>query len=149
MVEDMRLQAVVLLDPIAEESWLSWVRRHDLMPTTEAECVRAVQAEEERQRQAEEHRWQQEDDRRVEVAARQRAALAVQHQAALSQSRRASRVASVRRPRVESVGEDVEMLSDAGPATQGEGSAVKKEKEESVLVHRDVALSVLFLLTIL
>jgi hypothetical protein len=58
-----------------------------------------------------------------------------------------------RRPRVESVGEDVEMLSDAGPARQGKGkgkgSAVKKEKEESVLVCRDAALSVLFLLTIL
>jgi hypothetical protein len=51
------------------------------------------------------------------------------------------------------VGEDVEMLSDAGPATQGKGkgkgSAVKEEEEEegTVLVRRDVALMFFFFLT--
>jgi hypothetical protein len=51
------------------------------------------------------------------------------------------------------VGEDVEMLSDAGPAMQGKGkgkaSVVKKEEAESVLVRHDVVLLTLLLLTIL
>jgi hypothetical protein len=138
----MRLQAVDLLDPTGEASWLSWARRYSLMPATESEHVRAVQAEEEHQRKAE--RKRQEEAKRAEEAARQRAVLAAQQQAMSSQTGRTSRQASGRRTRVESVGEDVEMLSDAGPATQGKGkgkgSAVKKEEAESVLVCRDVFL---------
>jgi hypothetical protein len=50
------------------------------------------------------------------------------------------------------VGEDVEMLSDAGPATQGKGkgkgSAVKEEeKEEGAVLVRCGAVFVFFLLT--
>jgi hypothetical protein len=153
MVENMWLQAVALLDPIAEESWLSWARRHNLMPEMEAEHMRAVQAEEEHQRRAE-HKWQ-EDARRVEEAARQRATLAAQQQATSSQTGWTSRVASGRRSRVESVGEDVEMRSDAGPATQGKGKGkgceLKEEAEErsAVLVRRNVTSLSLFLLTFL
>jgi hypothetical protein len=55
-VEKMQLQAVALLDPTREESWLSWAQRYNLMPETEAERVRAVQAEEEHQRRAERKR---------------------------------------------------------------------------------------------
>jgi type IV secretory pathway VirB10-like protein len=146
----MRSRAVALLDAIAEESWLTWARRHNLMPETEAERVRAVQAEEERQRRAELRR--QEETRRAEAAARQRAALAAQEQATSSQTGRTSRQASGRRPRVESVGEDVDMLSDAGLATQGKGqgkgSAVKEvELKENPFLVRRYALFVLSLLT--
>jgi type IV secretory pathway VirB10-like protein len=147
----MRLRAVALLDAIAEESWLTWARRHNLMPETEAERVRAVQAEEERQRRAELRR-QQEETRRAEAAARQRAALAAQEQATSSQTGRTSRQASGRRPRVESVGEDVDMLNDAGLATQGKGqgkgSAVKEvELKENPFLVRRYAIFVLSLLT--
>ena len=138
----MRSRAVALLDAIAEESWLTWARRHNLMPETEAERVRAVQAEEERQRRAELRR--QEETRRAEAAARQRATS--------SQTGRTSRQASGRRPRVESVGEDVDMLSDAGLTTQGKGqgkgSAVKDvELKENPFLVRRYAVFVLSLLT--
>jgi hypothetical protein len=146
MGENMRLQAAALLDSIVEESWLLWAQRHDLMPAMEVEHVRAVRVEEEHQMR--EERKRQEVARRAEVAARQRATLAAQQQVTSSQAGRTSRVASECRSHIESVGEDVEMLSDAGPATQGKGSVVKEEEEEgAVLVRRDVALVFFFLLT--